>query len=391
VLLTRSDWRSLQVGRVLVIGALACFSSRGADLANYSFRWSTNLLELCGVAEGTLQKITAAGWQVGEWQKLLSVSSGQGDAKVSLELPPAAGTYSVVDGCIRFQPIFPFVNGVMYRAVFHASTLPGSSNALDDVISTYTVPVGRREPTTVITRIFPSANELPENLLKFYVHFSAPMNRGNIYEHIHLRQENGKLVELPFLEIDEELWNPEMTRLTLFIDPGRIKRGVRPLEEIGAVFYAGRNYTLLIDHDLRNAEGNPLKEGYAKTFKVGPPLRESLNTATWKINPPSGNSRRPLLIWFPAPLDHALALRMIQVTDSDGHHLGGRTGLAEEERQWLFLPETPWKSGTYRIVVDTALEDLAGNNIGKPFEVDLFEGIDRTLRKKSVSIDFRIE
>ena len=32
-------------------------------------------------------------------------------------------------------------------------------------------------------------------------------------------------IELPFLEIDEELWDPAMMRLTLFIDPGRIKRG----------------------------------------------------------------------------------------------------------------------------------------------------------------------
>jgi len=82
---------------------------------------------------------------------------------------------------------------------------------------------------------------------------------------------------------------------------------------------------------------------------------------------------------------------MIQVSDSDSHNISGRTSLAEEERQWSFVPETPWKRGMYRIVIDTALEDLAGNNIGKPFEVDLFEDIDRTLRKKSVSIDFQIK
>ena len=72
---------------------------------------------------------------------------------------------------------------------------------------------------------------LPENLLKFYVHFSAPMSRGNIYDYIRLLNADGKQVELPFLEIDEELWDDSLTRLTLFIDPGRIKRGVLPLEE----------------------------------------------------------------------------------------------------------------------------------------------------------------
>jgi hypothetical protein len=378
----------LQVGRVFVIGALACFSSRGADRATYSFRWSTNFVELCGVTKGTLQKLQVAAWHYDEWQKLLSVKAG---ADTSLELPPAAGTYSVVDDCIRFQPKFPFEHGVMYRAVFHPSMLPGyGGQALTDVVSTHTVPIERRKSTTVITQVFPSANQLPENLLKFYIHFSAPMSRGSIYEHIHLRGAGGKLVELPFLEIDEELWNREMTRLTLFIDPGRIKRGVRPLEEIGAVFQAGRKYTLLIDQEWKDAEGNPLKKRHVKTFRVGPPLREPLEVATWKISRPSANSLRPLLIRFPAPLDHALALRMIQVTDSDDRHVGGRTSLAEEELQWSFVPETPWKPGSYRIVIDTALEDLAGNNIGKPFEVDLFEGIDTTLRKNSVSLGVQI-
>jgi hypothetical protein len=379
----------LQVGRVVVIGALACFSSRGADRANYSFRWNTGFVELCGVTQGTLQKLQAAAWHFDEWQKLLSVKAG---ADTSPEFPPAAGTYSIVDGCIRFQPKFPFEYGVMYRAVFHPSVLPGNAGqALADIVSTHTVPIERRKSTTVIIHVFPSASELPENLLKFYIHFSAPMSRGNIYEHIHLRDESGKVVELPFLEIDEELWNPEMTRLTLFIDPGRIKRGVRPLEEIGAVFQAGKKYTLLIDQEWRDADGNQLKKGSAKIFKVGPPLREPLEIATWKISRPSANSRRPLLIRFPAPLDHALAQRMIQVSDSDGQHLRGQTSLAEEERQWSFVPEKPWTPGTYQIVVDTSLEDLAGNNIGKPFEVDLFEGIERTLRKNSVSLGVQIK
>ena len=67
------------------------------------------------------------------------------------------------------------------------------------------------------------------------------MQRGHVYDHIHLLGEAGKPVELPFLELDEELWDPEMTRLTIFIDPGRIKRGVRPLEEIGPALEAGKN------------------------------------------------------------------------------------------------------------------------------------------------------
>jgi hypothetical protein len=50
-----------------------------------------------------------------------------------------------------------------------------------------------------------------------------------------------------------------MMRLTLFIDPGRIKRGVLPLEEVGPALEEGKRYTLMIDRDLKDGTGNPLK------------------------------------------------------------------------------------------------------------------------------------
>ena len=46
-----------------------------------------------------------------------------------------------------------------------------------------------------------------------------------------------------------------MTRLTLLLDPGRIKRGVRPLEEIGGALQVGRTYTLVIDDAWPDAKG----------------------------------------------------------------------------------------------------------------------------------------
>src|SRR5262249_9129673 len=154
------------------------------------------------------------------------------------------------------------------------------------ITSLFKVPQPPKVSTTEVREIYPSADVLPENLLKFYLHFSAPMSRGHIYDHIHLLDEKGRAVELPFLEIDEELWNPAMTRLTLFIDPGRIKRGVTPLEEIGPSLQAGRQYTLQIDHDWKDGAGNSLKRDFRKVFKVAPPDREPPDPDTWKIRAP---------------------------------------------------------------------------------------------------------
>jgi hypothetical protein len=61
---------------------------------------------------------------------------------------------------------------------------------------------------------------------------------------------------------------------------------------------------------------------------------------------------------------------MILVT-AQGQAISGQTTLSNNERQWSFVPAKPWSPGAYHIVVQAILEDLAGNNVGKPFEVDV--------------------
>ena len=43
------------------------------------------------------------------------------------------------------------------------------------------------------------------------------------------------------------------------------------------------------------------------------------------------------------------------------------------------------------MAVATHIEDLAGNNIGKPFEVDLFEGVQRRLTNAVVKLPFVVK
>jgi len=243
----------------------------------------------------------------------------------------------------------------------------------------------------VVSQVYPSGDLLPENLLKFYVHFSAPMRGGRIYERIHLRNNAGADIELPFLEIDEELWNLEMTRVTLFIDPGRIKREVRPLEEIGPALEEGKSCALVIDKAWEDATGVPLKESFRKEFKVGPPDRDPLDTKDWKLSFPQGGSTQPLSISFRKSMDHALAQRMIRVVTAAGELVAGRAHLEDQERRWLFTPERSWNTGPHTVLVQTTIEDLSGNNIGKAFEVDLFEGVQRQLTNSTARLPFEIK
>jgi hypothetical protein len=308
-------------------------------------------------------------WSAEQWSALFGV---QVEKKTAVQM---LGVWKVdsATNVLRFTPQFPLTPGVTYRAVFEGKSLPGAAKSPGRITSRFTVPATTGGAATKVTQIFPSAPEVPENLLKFYVHFSAPMRRGRIYEHIHLRDEAGKDVELPFLELDEELWDPEMKRLTLFIDPGRIKREVKPLEDIGPALEQGRRFTLEIDASCRDAAGKPLMQKYAHSFRVGAPDRTPIIPAEWKLAAPATASVVPLSVTFPEPMDHALALRLIQVVREDGSAVEGSATLTDAERRWNFTPAQPWKSGQHYVVAPAVLEDLAGNNIGKAFEVEMVD------------------
>ncbi len=217
----------------LIICVLASAFSLGRASAQPSINWvpdssSSNkvFIEVAGLSSSSLRRLHQSNWKLPQWQRLLSVYAEQGDSTTNRNLPPMLGTYRVQSSMIRFEPRFPLEQGVKYRAIFRPDQLPGGSNSGDTpVIAVYRLPPRNSAPTTIVNQVYPSIDLLPENLLKFYVYFSAPMSRGRIYKHIHLKNEAGEEIELPFLEIDEELWDPTMTRLTLFIDPGRIKLG----------------------------------------------------------------------------------------------------------------------------------------------------------------------
>ena len=89
-------------------------------------------------------------------------------------------------------------------------------------------------------------------------------------------------------------------------------------------------------------------------------------------------------------MDRALAERVIRVINDSAEPVEGKTGLEDQERRWNFVPSSLWHRGSYRIAVQTTIEDLAGNNIGKPFEVDLFENVQRRVTNPTVRLPFEV-
>jgi hypothetical protein len=238
--------------------------------------------------------------------------------------------------------------------------------------------------------VYPTSDRLPENQLKFYLHFSAPMSKGDSYKHIKLLDEKGKTVDVPFLELDQELWDPTGQRLTLFCDPGRIKRGLKPREEDGPVLEEGKSYTLVIQREFEDANGNPLKEAFRKKFKALGPDDQQPDPKTWKIKSPAAGTREPVIVTFPKCMDQALAERLVWVADGKGQKPAGKVTVTEQETVWEFKPEKAWEAGTYQLVADTRLEDLAGNSIAKPFEVDVFHPVQKDVKAETVKVAIEV-
>ena len=96
--------------------------------------------------------------------------------------------------------------------------------------------------------IYPTAAELPVNLLRVYVHFSAPMSEGWAARAIRVsREDTGETLDDVFLPPEPELWDPERKRLTMLLDPGRIKRGLVPNLEFGYPLVEGTAVRIAID------------------------------------------------------------------------------------------------------------------------------------------------
>jgi hypothetical protein len=347
-------------------------------------------VQVTGVSPELLHRLSEQNWGEEKWQQLLAVYVVQKTIRDEIALPPVSGHYKVYDERIQFRPRFPLTSGLKYNAVFNPNRIPKAKQGQKVISSSFELPARPAESSSYVTEIFPTAETVPENLLKFYLHFSGPMSGGRIYDHIELLNEGGVPVELPFLEIDEELWNKEMTRLTLFLDPGRIKRGVRPLEEVGPSLVEGQRYTLVIKPTWKDAAGNPLKASFKKILKVGPVDRDAIDPNKWQIKTPNAGTREGLKVAFQEPLDHALALRMIHFLDSSGNQLRGLSETGPEEQSLVFKPENQWVRGTYQMAVESVIEDLAGNNIGKPFEVDVFDKVQKQIGQDVITIPFEV-
>jgi hypothetical protein len=286
------------------------------------------------------------------------------DPDTGEEGPAILGTYRREQSKLVFVPRHALTPERRYRAILE---LGGGKTVKADHRATAVL-----ETRPVVEQVYPTSDVLPANQLKFYLHFSKPMRETRtIFDQIKLLDDKGEAIGDPWRRT--ELWSADGKRLTLWIHPGRIKRGVGLRDVEGPVLLPDRKYSLVIGADVADASGRTVGQPSTKKFRTTDEKHTRPLPEQWTLRTPNSGTTRPLGVEFRESLDRALLDRFLIVKDSAGKVVAGRIEVGKEEKSWMFHPVKPWQNEEYTLTVNGELEDLAGNTPVKSFDVDLQE------------------
>ncbi|MBE1273410.1 hypothetical protein [Enterovibrio baiacu] len=286
---------------------------------------------------------------------------------------PIAGKYRVDGNTVLFDPAFDFVKGQQY-------TISTRGQGADKpALEGFVIKPDQAFSSPQVTQIYPSGDDIPENTLRFYIQFSSPMQPHMATRFIKLVNENGITDDAAFMHFKQELWSEDRTRLTLLMDPGRIKRGVAQNLTLGPALLEGSRYSIIIKEGWPTANNGLSTQRYEKTFTVSKALRHLPSTNSWQIDAPETQTKGPLTLRFDRPFDQQLLKKAIRVLDSSGQIIAGNMTVDDNETRWQFTPDSVWQTDSIQIEIDARLEDVAGNNFR--------ELMDHTVTAKARDVD----
>ncbi|MBC8154987.1 MAG: Ig-like domain-containing protein, partial [Bacteroidetes bacterium] len=162
-----------------------------------------------------------------------------------------------------------------------------------------------------------------------------------------------------------------------------------PNKRLGAPLQPGGSYRVVISGDWTDEQGASLGKPTQKTFRTIP--RDSLPPvpARWTIRQPQPGSG-PLEVAFGEALDYSLLTETLRIVRENGNPVSGRWQPGNDEKRASFTPDAAWQAGRYRLRIENRLEDLAGNNINRPFDRDVTRPGTRVATQRFTEIAFRI-
>lgn len=216
--------------------------------------------------------------------------------------------------------------------------------------------------------IYPTAEVLPENLLRVYIYYPRAMAASAGLSDIRLIDAGGTPMDGVFLPTREDLWSQDRRRLTVLMDPGRVKTGLDAHEALGRALRSGQSYTLEVSGASLDASGCVLGQNTTFAFQVGQPDLDPPDPSEWTLSTPAVGSRDPLTVRLGSSHDHLSLAFRLRVLDAEGSIVPGQIGLSPGEDGWQFTPLAPWEAQPYSLAIEDSLEDLAGNRPGALFD-----------------------
>lgn len=207
--------------------------------------------------------------------------------------------------------------------------------------------------------IHPAGPEVPENLLRIELRFDRPQRLPFDSRRLALLDARGD--EIPRALLDLTLPSADGRRLTVLLDPGRVKRDVGPNVDAGRALVVGETVS------LRVLDERPGRAPTVKTWHVTTAVSRPLAVEAWRWTPPRAGSGDALVVDLRTPIS-STGEALIAVRDSNGRRVAGRTSLGPDDALWRFIPDKPWRREAYQVVAHPDLEDPAGNRRCAAFE-----------------------
>jgi hypothetical protein len=174
------------------------------------------------------------------------------------------------------------------------------------------------------------------------------------------------------------------------LDPGRVKRGLRPNMEMGTALQAGKKFRLVVSEGWKNIDGMRTSQSFVKAFTCVAADRTSPDPRNWEVTVPSSPGAA-LVVKTGEPLDAVLLPSSFVVIDQLGHTVAGAFTMIGNEGGIMFQPDGAWRAGEFNLHINPLLEDVSGNNLNRLFDRDVSVEGQRDLQsRKSYVIPFSI-
>ena len=290
------------------------------------------------------------------------------------------GDFNQEQSQVVFTPVIPFTKGEKYQVLTDGQ-----------ILYEFSIEKNAESEKPILLSIQPELDTVPENLLKMYFTFSKPMQESKkTLDFIKVIEIESQKEVSPFLYLENELWNLNRTQLTLWLDPGRIKKGLIPNQEKGIPLEGGKTYEITVSSDLQDATGETLEKNYNRKFFIGKRDEQKPSLKLWKKITPKSGTKEAFSIDFQDYIDVNLIEDLIQTMTETQEKVEGKLLPSKDGSSFSFIPVKQWKTGYYSVKINANLEDLAGNNMNRLFDNDLENDNNRIMRSSTYSLSFQI-